>query len=298
MARDRVRVRVGPRQVTLTNLDKVLWPEDNFTKGDLIDYYARVSQYVLPHLRDRPLSLVRYPDGISAPGFYQKDAPPGTPGWVKTVSVVSRRSQIIRYILCNDMATLVWMANQAVVEVNPWPARRGHLSTPDYAVFDLDPAEGAAWEDVKAVARAVKAFLDELGLLSFPKVSGATGLHVYVPVKNEYTHRQIVLFVQRAAQIIESAMPEKVTLKRPVKERYGKVYIDYLQNSPGQTIVAVYSVRARPRAPVSMPISWDELDFVKPDGWNIKTALERLEKKGDLFEMCLHEKQSIDRLLS
>lgn len=298
MVKDQVRVRVGLREVTLTNLDKVLWPEDNFTKRDLIQYYARVSRYILPHLRDRPLSLVRYPDGISTPGFYQKDAPPGTPWWVKTVPVVSGSSRTTRYILCNDTATLVWMANQAVVEVNPWSSRREHLSAPDFAVFDLDPAEGSSWEDVKIVARAVKAFLDELGLWSFPKVSGATGLHVYVPVKNEYSHKQIVLFVKRAAQIIETAMPEKVTLKRPVGERYGKVYIDYLQNSPGQTIVAVYSVRARPGAPVSMPISWDELDSVKPDCWNIKTAPERLEEKGDLFEPCLYQKQKIDRLLS
>lgn len=298
MVKDQVRVRVGWREVTLTNLGKVLWPGDGFTKGDLIDYYARVSRYILPHLRDRPLSLVRYPNGISAPGFYQKNAPPATPWWVKTVPVVSRDSQVKRYVLCNDVATLVWMANQAVVEINPWPSRAEYLSRPDYAVFDLDPAEGAGWEDVKVVARAVKAFLDELKLESFPKVSGATGLHIYVPVRNEYNHKQIVLFVRRSAQIIESAMPQKVTLKRPVKERYGKVYIDYLQNSPGQTIVAVYSVRARPGAPVSMPIAWDELDSVKPDGWNIKTALERLEENGDLFETCLYKKQNIDRLLS
>ncbi|MBE3520008.1 MAG: non-homologous end-joining DNA ligase [Firmicutes bacterium] len=293
-----MRVRVGPREVTLTNLDKVLWPGDNFTKRDLIQYYARVSRYILPHLRDRPLSLVRYPDGISAPGFYQKDAPPGTPRWVKTLPLASGSSRIIRYILCNDPATLVWLANQAVVEVNPWSSRWEHLSAPDFAVFDLDPAEGSSWEDVKTVARAVKAFLDELGLRSFPKLSGATGLHVYVPVKNEYSHSQIVLFVKRAAKIIEAAMPEKVTLKRPVEERYGKVYIDYLQNSRGQTIVAAYSVRARPGAPVSMPISWDELDSVEPRCWNIKTVPERLEQKGDLFEPCLYQKQKIDRLLS
>lgn len=290
--------RVGEREVRLTHLDKVYWPEDGYTKRDLIDYYYRVSPYLLPHLKDRPLSLVRFPEGVDSPGFYQKDAPQGMPEWVRLAPVMSKeREDYVNFILCDNVETLVWMANSGVVEINPWLSRYDRLDYPDFAVFDIDPSEGTTWEDVKIVAKLVRSLLDQWNLRGFPKVSGATGLHVYVPVEPRYTYKEIQVFVKYGAQIIQGAYPEKVTLERKVKDRYGKVYIDFPQNARGQTIGSVYGVRASSGAPVSMPILWEELDNVTPQKWNMRTALARLEETGDLFLPVLSIKQSIDAVL-
>ena len=295
---DAVIAKVGKREVRLTNLDRLYFPEDGYTKGDLIDYYASIADYLLPHLKDRPLSLVRFPEGISEKGFYQKDAPAGTPEWVKTAAIWSKeKSGYINFILCDDIETLVFIANSGAVEINPWLSRYDAPDNPDFAVFDIDPAEGAAWEDVKAVAKMVKGLLEHLGLVGFPKVSGATGIHVYVPLEPKYTYLEAASFVRRGAEIIREAYPEKVTLERKVKERTGRVYIDYPQNARGQTISSVYGVRALPGAPVSMPIRWDELDSVTPSSWNIKTAVERARSVGDLFREVLTIRQNIDSFL-
>jgi len=294
----KILTRVGEREIILSNLDKVFWPDDGFTKGDLLEYYAKISPWILPHLKDRPLSLVRYPEGIGYKGFYQKDAPPGTPQWVRIGPVKSKeRGTYINFVLCENVETLVWLANSGVVEINPWLSRYGSLDNPDFAVFDIDPAEGASWDDVKAVAKMVKSLLDMWKLKGFPKVSGATGLHIYVPLETKYTYREVSAFVGYAASAIQKAYPEKVTLRRKVKERKGHVYIDYPQNARGQTISSVYGVRAQEGAPVSMPILWDELDGVYPKSWNIKTAIQRAEAVGDLFAGVLHGRQNIDSFL-
>lgn len=293
-----VVARVGNHEVKLTNLGKVYWPEDGYTKGDLIDYYYRVSPYILPHLKDRPLSLVRFPDGISSEGFYQKDAPQGVPKWVRLAPIKSKdKENYVNFVLCENAETLVWMANSGVIEINPWLSRYDRPDFPDFAVFDIDPSEGTTWEDVKVVARLVKNLLDTWNLKGFPKVSGQTGLHVFVPVEPKYTYREIQSFVKHAAQIVRDAYPEKVTLERKVKDRYGKVYIDYPQNARGQTIGAVYGVRASRGAPVSMPILWEELENAHPQKWNIKVAPRRLEEVGDLFLPALSTKQDLDPVL-
>ncbi len=291
-------VRVGEREVRLTHLDKVYWPEDGYTKRDLIEYYFSVSQYILPHLRDRPLSLVRFPGGVEGEGFYQKDAPQGMPDWVRVVPIQSKgKGGYINFILCDTVETLVWMANSGVVEINPWLSRYTNLDYPDFAIFDIDPSEGSTWEDVQIVAKLVRSLLDQWNLVGFPKVSGATGLHIYVPVEPKYTYKEIQAFLMYGAMLIRGAYPEKVTLERKVKDRYGKVYIDYPQNARGQTIGSVYGVRATRGAPVSMPILWDELDGVTPQSWNLKTALSRLESTGDLFFPVISTKQNIDSVL-
>ncbi|HHX27413.1 MAG: non-homologous end-joining DNA ligase [Bacillota bacterium] len=293
-----VVVRVGDHEVRLTHLDKVYWPEDGYTKRDLIEYYHSVSQYLLPHLKDRPLSLVRFPGGVSSDGFYQKDAPQGMPEWVRIAPVMSKEKEdYINFILCDTVSTLVWMANGGAIEINPWLSRYTNLDYPDFAVFDIDPSEGSTWEDVKIVVKMVKSLLDQWNLLGFPKVSGATGVHVYVPVEPRYTYKEIQAFVKYGAQFIRDAYPEKVTLERKVKDRFGKVYIDFPQNARGQTIGSVYGVRATRGAPVSMPIHWDELDTVTPQAWNITTALSRLERTGDLFLPVISTKQNIDPVL-
>lgn len=294
----RTLARVGEREVRLTHLNKVYWPDDGYTKRDLIDYYYSVSPYLLPHLKDRPLSLVRFPDGVSSPGFYQKDAPQGMPEWVRVAPVMSKeREGYVNFILCDNVETLVWMANSGVIEINPWLSRYDRLDYPDFAVFDIDPSEGTTWEDVKVVVKMVKSLLDQWNLRGFPKVSGATGVHVYVPVEPRYTYKEIQALVKYGAQFIRDAYPEKVTLERKVKDRLGKVYIDFPQNARGQTIGSVYGVRPTRGAPVSMPIRWEELDSVTPKKWNITTALPRLQELGDLFLPVVSIKQNIDPVL-
>lgn len=294
-----VIARVGKRDVQLTHLDKVYWPWDGFTKGDLIDYYASVAAYLLPHLKDRPLSLVRYPGGVAEQGFYQKDAPQGMPEWVRLAPLWSKdKGTYINFILCDNVETLVWMANSGVVEVNPWLSRYTSPDNPDFAVFDIDPSEGTTWDDVRVVARMIESLLGKWNLRGFPKVSGATGLHIYVPVEPKYSYQEISQFVKYGAGFILRAYPDKVTLERKVKERTGRVYIDYPQNARGQTISSVYGVRATPGAPVSMPIAWEELDRVQPKSWNMMTAPGRLKAAGDLFREALSSRQNIDHILS
>jgi len=289
---------VGKRDVQLTHLDKVYWPSDGHTKRDLIDYYVAIAPYLLPHLKDRPLSLVRFPGGTGEKGFYQKDAPLGAPEWVRLAPIRSKeKDSYINFILCDNVETLVWMANSGVVEINPWMSRYQSPDCPDFAIFDIDPSEGTTWEDVKVVAHMVKSLLDQWKLVGFPKVSGATGLHIYVPVEPRYTYQEVSVFVKHGAQFILQAYPEKVTLERKVKDRTGRVYIDYPQNARGQTISAVYGVRATPGAPVSMPVTWDEIDRVTPKSWNIKTAPQRARVAGDLFNQVLTTKQDIDPFL-
>lgn len=294
----KIVARVGEREIIVSNLDKVFWPEEGFTKRDLIQYYASVSKWILPHLKDRPLSLVRYPHGIKEKGFYQKNAPPGTPEWVRTFPIKSgERGTCINYILCQNLETLVWMINSGVVEINPWLSRCDSLDRPDFAVFDVDPAEGATWQDVVEVAIMVKSLLDLWKLKAYPKVSGKDGIHIYVPIEPKYPYKEVALFVEYASRIIESTYPDRVTLARKVFLRKGRVYLDYPQNARGQTISCVYGVRALPGAPCSMPFSWEEIWHLEQRPFNIQNALERLKKVGDLFLDVLTLKQSIDSIL-
>ncbi|MGI6642746.1 MAG: non-homologous end-joining DNA ligase [Bacillota bacterium] len=294
-----ILTQIGERKVQLTNLDKIYWPKDGYAKSDLVRYYSEMAHYILPHLKDRPLSLVRYPSGIHEAGFYQKDAPQGMPDWVRIAPVYSKEKEsYTNFILCDNLETLVWMANSGVIEINPWLSTYERPDQPDFAVFDIDPSQGATWDDVRIVAKMVRSLLDELGLQGFPKVSGATGVHIYVPIEAKYSYKQVSEFVGWGASLIRDAYPQKVTLERKIKDRTGKVYIDYPQNARGQTITSVYGVRASDGAPVSMPINWEELDDpqVNPQAWNIKNALARVSQKGDIFAPVLALRQSLDRL--
>ncbi len=292
-------VKIEGREVRLTNLDKVYWPDQGYTKGDLIDYYAAISPYMLPHLRNRPLSLVRYPRGVEEPGFYQKDAPLGMPEWVRLLPVKSKeKDTYVNYVLCHDVATLVWLANSGAVEINPWLSSYPHIDNPDFALFDIDPSEGTTWHDVRVVGKMVATLLGEWGLVGYPKLSGATGIHIFVPLEPKYSFKQVSCFVEHAARIMEAAYPDKITLERRVKDRTGRVYIDYPQVSPSHTITAVYGVRGRKGAPVSVPITWDELDGFEPGCFTIKNVLDRVNAVGDLFSPVLTRQQSIDKVLA
>jgi bifunctional non-homologous end joining protein LigD len=283
-------------KIEYTNLDKVLWPEDGYTKGDLINYYDQVSSFLIPHLLDRPLVFERFPDGIHGPSFYQKDAPNYTPSWIRTQELWSGDvERYIRYFIGADRDQLLYVANSANIQHNPWMSRVQHLDSPDYLVFDLDPVE-APFETVQNVAIVLKGVLDELGLRGYPKTSGASGIHVHLPVlEAKFTYEDVRIFAEAIASIVVARLPKFATIERVVRRRKAhEVYVDYLQNIKGKTVASVYSVRPRQAAPVSTPLKWEEFERpIDPKAFTIKTISKRLDKLGDLFEKALTDRQDI-----
>ncbi len=289
-------LRVDGHDLRLTNLEKVLFPEDGYTKADLIRYYTEVSPYLLPVIRDRPLTLKLFPDGIAGAFFYQKDKPDFTPRWVRTwVDRGAEREGGIDYILGNDLATLVWLANYTAIEIHPWLARVDDPEHPDIAIVDLDPSKGATWDDVKEAAALVHRILDDLGLRGYPKTTGSRGIHVYVPIARRYTFDESRGFVFDVGRAARDKAPKLVTLE-VVKERRRGVYVDYLQNVGGKTTAGAYSVRPIRRAPVSAPLAWDEIAALgRPDAFTIANMRERLETTGDLLAGMLDLEQTLPR---
>ncbi|MGE5507487.1 MAG: non-homologous end-joining DNA ligase [Chitinophagales bacterium] len=286
-------VTVGRRTLTLSNLDKLLWPEDGITKADLVRYYFTVAPYLLPHLKGRPLTVVRYPDGIAGEGFYQKNLPDSAPEWLPRCDVPSEEADPISYMMAEEPAALVWLANQGALELHPAHHRCDRLDRPDWAVVDLDPAEGATYDDVLEVAALARHILAELGLFAYPKTSGATGIHLYLPLPRRYSYQEVSRAVGYLGKLMRERNPKKVTTERLIRNRDGKVYVDHLQNLAGKTIVAAYSPRPRPGAPVSTPVTWDELFRVKPAQFSIATVPERLRRVGDLFAPVLARQQDL-----
>lgn len=275
---------IDGRKVRLTNLDKVFWPE-GYTKADLIKYYVDMAPVLLPYLKDRLFVMSRYPDGISGETFYQKDCPDYAPEWIETLPLHSPDTdKVVNYIVCKDAATLAWLANQACIELHIWLARKNKLNNPDIAVFDLDPFPPATFNDVLEVAMLVKEALVQFNLKGFPKTSGATGMHIFVPLEPVLTYPEVREAVEFICRRIHAVYPEKTTLERSISKRGGKVYLDYLQNTRGKTMVFQYSLRPEPGAPVSAPVNWEEVAArkIRPGDFNIKTIFRRLEKVGDL----------------
>jgi bifunctional non-homologous end joining protein LigD len=268
--------------VRLTNLTKVFWPEDGYTKGDLLAYYDAVAPLLLPYLRDRPLVLTRYPDGIAGKSFFQKDAPAFAPSWVRTERIYSKDAdREIDYFVVNDAAMLRYVVNLGTIPLHLWSARLPSLDRPDWLTLDLDP-KGAPFTDVVAVARALHRILDALELPSFVKTSGATGLHVLVPLGARYTHEEARTFARLLALLAIEAVPRLATLARPLGAREGKVYIDVGQNGHGRTIVAPFAVRARSGAPASCPLRWSEVtDRLDPARLTIRTIPARFARRSD-----------------
>jgi bifunctional non-homologous end joining protein LigD len=283
------------RPVRLSNPDKPFWPDDGYTKGDLVQYYASIAPVLLPHLAGRALSMSRYPDGIDGNTFYEKQRPGHTPEWVVSAPIhSSHRGEPIDFVTAGDRDALVWLANMGCIEMHPWMSRVGNTSHPDYAVFDLDPQEGATWDQVTHVARLVNVLLERLGLASYLKTSGSTGLHIHVPLEPRYTYRRVRRFVETLGRMIASADPENATMEWDIPRRGPRVFIDHNQNVGGKTMASVYSVRPRPGAPVSTPILWDELDAFDPSSSTIATIWERLRKYGDLFAPALQADQVLE----
>lgn len=297
-----ITLPVDGRSVAFSNPHKLLWPEDGISKADLAAYWLATAPWALPHLKDRYLVLTRYPDGIHGQSFYQKNLPDHAPPWVRRRPVPSRRSgRTIRYLLGADAATLVWLAGQAAVEIHPWTSPDAHPDRPDFALVDLDPGEGCGFAEAVAVAQGLHRLLAELGLRGYVKTSGATGIHVYIPVATRYTYSQTADFVRRLGVVLRHLMPRLVTLARPVKERQGMVYVDYLQNARGKTLVAPYSPRPLPGAPVSFPVLWRDLPRIQPRQFTIKTVPRLLGERPperDPFAPVLTDRQSLDQALT
>jgi bifunctional non-homologous end joining protein LigD len=281
-------VTVNGQLLRLTNLDKVYWPEEGYTKGDVINYYHSVAPYILPYLKDRPQSLYRTPNGITGGGFYQKDVSSFAPDWLETYAVAGTEGEKEKlYLLCQNEQTLIYMANLGCIEINPWLSRIQNPENPDYLVIDLDP-ENIPFEKVIDAARAVRELLDFAGIESFPKTSGATGMHIYLPLGAMYSYDIAKEYARLLAMLVHRIVPDFTSLERSPKKRRGKVYLDYLQNRSGQTLASVYSLRPRRGATVSTPLLWEEVKpGLDPQDFTIKTVRKRLEKKGDLFRGVL-----------
>lgn len=291
---DAATLEITGREVQLSNLDRIFWPEAGFTKKDLIDYYTAVFPYMGPHLNQRPLVFTRYPSGVACKSFYQKNAPLNLPEWMQTFAWTNSVGKIKQYVLVNSAADLVWLANQACIEIHPWLSRIDSVDYPDFIVFDLDPCEHNSFAEIITVANLVKQLMDQLGLRIYLKTSGATGLHIYLPVVNRYTYAQVRNFGQTVGEMICKVLPNIVTIERSVQRRGQRIYFDYLQNGLGKTVCAPYCVRPRPEASVSTPIKWEEINTISPAQFTIKTLPERLKQVGDLFQEVLTDQQELE----
>ncbi len=293
-------LKVGKTTLLLTNQEKVYWPEEGYTKGDLIQYYNEVSSFILPYLKNRPESMRRHPNGIHGPDFFQKDIDRSkVPQWLHTEKMYSdHNSGTIEYLICNDKATLLYMANLGCIEINPWNSTYKKPDNPDWIVIDLDP-EAIDFSFVIKTAIEVRKVLEELEIPGYPKTSGSRGMHIYIPLGAKYTYDIARTFGQLLAERIHRRIPEFTSIIRQPKKRQKKVYLDYLQNSRGQTLAAPYSVRPKPGAKVSTPLEWKEVNAkLDPMAFTIKTVPKRLDKKGDLWKNVIGKRSaSIENVL-
>lgn len=287
---------VEGRQLRFTNLGKVWFPQEGYTKRDLINYYDSVAEFINPYLMDRPLSLKRYPDGIGGEYFFQKNTPGGYPSWLRVEAIRSGHSRAaVRYIVGGDRATLLYLVNLGCIDHNPWMSRVGSLENPDFVLVDLDPQE-AEFRLVVEAAQLVRRKLDQIGLEGYPKTTGGDGLHIYIPVEPIYTYDQTRAFAEVLARILAAERPDLFTTPRPVARREkGKVYFDYLQNSESKTVAAPYVVRAYPGAPVATPLEWRELTArLLPGDFTIRNAPGRFWRRGDLFRGVIERPQRLE----
>ncbi len=276
------------KKLSFTNLDKIYFPKDGLTKGDVIEYYRKISDYILPYLEGRPESLLRHPNGIEGKSFFQKDFTYKLPGGIKTKKIFSKHNDAsINYLICNDEDTLLYMANLGCIEINPWFSQISSIKNPDYLVIDLDP-EDISFEKVIETALEVKAVFDIAGASCYCKTSGATGMHVYVPLNAKYNFDEAKDFAQLIANIVHNRIPDFTSVERSPSKRQKKVYLDFLQNRKGQTLAAPYSLRPRNGAPVATPLQWEEVKKgLTPLDYNIKNIFRRLGQVGDIFKDVL-----------
>jgi bifunctional non-homologous end joining protein LigD len=281
----------------ISHKDKVFWPKEGFTKGDLVQYYERISPYLLPHLKDRPESLRRQPDGLRNPGFFQKDMVGFVPRRIMTKKIFSQSTgKTVNYVLCQDQWTLLYLVNLGCIEFNPWLSRADHLDKPDFVVIDLDP-DGNSYNEVVKVAKEVHKVLTLAGVKSWAKTSGASGMHICVPTKARYDFDTTRRFAELVCQIVHQRFPDLTSIERNPARRRKKIYLDFLQNRRGQTLAAPYCVRPLPGAPVSTPLKWSEVKTgLKPSSFTMFNIERRLKRVGDLWRPLLHSTTTSNNL--
>lgn len=290
-----IKKKEHPKEANLTNLNKIFWPKENLTKGDLLRYYSKVAKWILPYLKDRPQSLKRFPNGIEGTSFFQKNLKKH-PDWIETIEI-KHKNKGVNYLLIQNEESLLYAGNLGCIEIHPFFSRLSKLQYPDFLVFDLDP-KSSSFLNVITVAQTLHKVLENFHVKSYCKTSGATGLHIAVPLGAKYTYEQAKKFAELIATIVQKKIPKICTLERSISKRQGKVYIDCYQNNFGQTIAAPYSIRARPGAPVSTPLKWSEVKKgLDPKKFTIKNLFNRLKKYGDLFSPVLENGINMELIL-
>jgi bifunctional non-homologous end joining protein LigD len=287
-----VELRIGRRAVRLTNLDKVFWPKQGLTKGDLLRYYATVSPHLLPHLKDRAMVMKRYPHGIGGEFFFMKRAPSPRPDWIRTVAIEHRSKSVIDFPLVQDLPSLLWVVNLGCIDLNQWYARCDDVDRPDYVHFDLDPTPGAAFAQALEAAAVVRDGLAATGMPAFAKTTGSRGIHVYVPIVRGPTQKQVWTFAKAFSKSLADRHSGLLTSVYRVADRpRRRVLVDYNQNAWGRTLASVYSVRPTPQATVSAPVTWKEVERgVRIEDFTMQSVPGRLEQMGDLFAPLLARK--------
>ncbi|QEC74693.1 DNA ligase D [Mucilaginibacter ginsenosidivorax] len=279
--------KIYGHELKFNHVTKLYWPEDKVTKGDMLNYYYKVGELMMPYLKDRPMSLNRFPGGIHGQSFYQKNVTDKAPDWAETFDHVTDEGKVTKYLVGTDEASLLWMNSLGCIEINPWFSRAQTPDNPDYCVIDLDP-DKHTYDQVVEAARITKEILDAIDVPSYPKTSGSTGMHIYIPLGAKYTYQQSQLFANIVVKLVHKQIPDYTSLERSIAARNGKMYLDFLQNRPGATIAGPFSLRPKPGATVSTPLSWDE---VKPgltiQHFNIRNAMDRFKETGDLFKGVL-----------
>ncbi len=289
-------VRANAELVTLTNLQKVFWPEDNITKRDLLQYYADVSRFLLPHLTDRAMVMKRYPDGAYGKFFFQKHAPSPRPKWIPICSIQHPSANRVDFPVVQNLAGLLWVVNLGCIDLNPWYARCDDADRTDYLHFDLDPTPGAGIKAVLEAALAVREALVKLKIPSYPKTTGSRGIHIYVPIVRGPVQKQVWTFAKDLAKALEGSHPKIVTAEyRIAKRPKNRVLVDYNQNAWGRTLASVYSVRPKPHATVSAPVAWEEVERgIKIEDFRLDNMIQRLNRTGDLFRPLLLQKNRVN----
>jgi len=287
-----LEARLGGRQVKLTNLKKPFWPELGITKGDLLQYYADVAPVLLPHIKDRAMVMKRYPNGAASDFFFMKHAPTPRPPWIEICSIDHSSGNIVDFPVIQDLASLLWVVNLGCIDLNQWYARCDDVDRPDYLHFDLDPGPGASFDRVRETALTLHEALEALKMPSLAKTTGSKGIHVYVPIVRGPTQKQVWTFAKGLAQVLEAANPKLITAEyRIAKRPKGRVLVDYNQNAWGRTLASVYSVRPTPRAGVSTPVTWKEIEKgLKIEDFRMDNVRARIRKLGDLWKPLLAER--------
>jgi DNA ligase D-like protein (predicted polymerase)/DNA ligase D-like protein (predicted 3'-phosphoesterase) len=290
-------VQVDGHALTFRHLSKKYWPKEGFTKRQLLNYYYEASPFILPYLKDRPQSLNRFPNGISGESFYHKDVTATAPEWVKQFPYRTN-GENKNFLVVEDTASILWMANQGSIEMNPWNSRIQTPDHPDWCIIDLDPTDKNTFDEVIKTALVTKDVLDEFNVVAYPKTSGSTGMHIYIPLGTKYTYDESQMFAQIIATEVRDRLPAMTSIERMTNKRKGKIYVDFLQNRPKATLAAPYSVRPKPGATVSMPLQWDEIKKgLKMNQFTMENTLAQVRERGDLFKPVLGKGINMEKIL-